>query len=248
MSLRRLSQLGVVAAVLTTVAEAAAQDSGIGGGQSAGDARSGPSWGRPEVVDSPQNDGPAAQGRNSVKLFDVYRSILSYQLDVGPIWTRRASETTPLSRRSNFQHQAPLASEIAIGSYFQTPSFKGPFFLTSEQATAFQILDGKSFLWSVFLNKLGGGIKFGPFEIEGKVALHTLTIDIMHAHPSIQILSPRVEAAVGLHIGRFRVDISGHTEYLWRWFGPDYYIRGVNIGLRLDRVRPKDPFPGGPPQ
>lgn len=247
MSLRRAASLGVAIALLLVTAKATAQDSGIGG-ISTGDVRSGPSWGRPEVVDSPQADGPAKQGKNSIKLFDSYRSILSYQLDIGPIWSRRASETTPLSRRTNFEHQAPLASEIAIGSYYQTPSFRGPFFLTSEQATALQILDGKSFLWSIFMNKLGGGVRFGPFELEGKVAIHALSVDIMHAQPSIQLLSPRVEAALGLHLGRFRVDISGHTEYLWRWFGPDYFIRGINIGLRLDRVRPKTPFPGGPPE
>lgn len=235
-----------MATLVVSAAEASAQDTG---GMGPGGTQSGPSWGPAQVTESPPNDeGPAKQGRNSIKLFDAYRSILSYQLDIGPIWSRRASSTTPLSRRTNFDHKAPLAGEIAIGSYYQTPSFKGPFFLTSEQATAFQILDDKSFLWSLFLNKLGGGLKLGPFEIEGKIALHTLSVDIMHAQPSIQILSPRVEAAVGLHIGRFRVDFSGHTEYLWRWFGPDYYVRGVNIGLRLDRVRPKTPYPGGPPE
>jgi hypothetical protein len=244
---RRFCPFGISAALVLFGSEAAAQDSGVGG-QSTGDARTGPSWGRPEVVDTPETQGPAKQGRNSIKLFDSYRSIISYQLDVGPIWTRRANDTTPLSRRTNFDHKAPLAGEIAIGSYYQTPSFKGPFYLTSEQGTAFLILDDKSFLWSIFLNKLGGGVKFGPFELEGKVGIHALSVDIMHAHPSIQLVSPRAEASLGLHLGRFRVDISGHTEYLWRWFGPSYYVRGINIGLRLDRARPKTPFPGGPPE
>ena len=245
--IRRICQFGAAIALVLAGRAALAQDSGIGG-MSTGDARTGPSWGRPEVVETPETTGPAKQGRNSIKLFDSYRSIISYQLDVGPIWTRRASETGVLSRRTNFEHRAPLASEIAIGSYYQTPGFRGPFYMTSEQGTALLILDDKSFLWSIFMNKLGGGVRFGPFELEGKVAIHALSVDIMHAHPSIQLVSPRVEAALGLHLGRFRVDISGHTEYLWRWFGPDYYVRGINIGLRLDRVRPKSPFPGGPPE
>ena len=235
---------GVFAILAFATREAAAQDSGIGG-MSTGDARTGPSWGRPDVEPSPEN-GPVKQGRNSIKLFDSYRSILSYQLDIGPLWTRRVSETTPLSRRTNFDHKAPLASEISFGSYYVTPSFKGPFYLTAEQATTVQIFDDKSFLWSIFTNKLGGGVKFGPFELEGKVGLYVISVDIMHAHPSVQLFTPRVEAALGFHVGRFRLDISGHTEYLWRWFGPDYSVRGINIGLRLDRVRPKNPLPGAP--
>lgn len=225
---------------------ASAQGAGMGGA-GVGGATSGPSWGRPDVVNSPETEGPTKQARNSVKLFDQYRSILSYQLDVGPIWSRRATETTPITDRRNFERGAPLASEIALGTTYSTDSFKGPFYLAASSRTSLRILDSKSFYWALFEEKLGGGIHVGPFDFEAKLRVHFLSIDIMQAQPSVQMLSPGVEAGVGLRLGRIRLDIKGHTEYLWRWFGPDYYIRGVTIGLRFDATRPKNPFPGAPP-
>jgi len=239
--MKRLVGIFVFAAVSIFGARASAQ--GMGGATGT----SGPSFGRPDVEATPES-GPVKQAKNSVKLFDVYRSILAYQMDVGPIWDRRASNTTPLSRRTNFEHRAPLAGELAFGSVLTTPSFKGPFYLTSEQLTVFRVLDAKSFAWSVFSEKLGGGVVLGPVEIEARIGVHALTVDIMHAQPSIELLSPRIEAGIGLHLGKIRVDIKGHSEYLWRWFGPDYVIRGVTLGLRFDRSHPKNPYPGAPPE
>jgi len=202
---------------------------------------------RNSAPDDPNSPAPPS-GPNSFKLFDSRRSILGYQLDIGPLWTRRGSETTALSRRTNFEHKAPLASEIAIGGYYQTPAFKGPFYMTSSQGMSLQIHDDKSFFWTLFLSKIGGGIKVGPFELEGKFGVHMLSADIIHAQASIQLLSPRAEAAAGIHVGPIRVDFSVHSEYLWRWFGPDYYVRGFNIGIRFDQKQPKTPFGNGPYQ
>ncbi|MBX3230437.1 MAG: hypothetical protein KIT84_03115 [Labilithrix sp.] len=182
-----------------------------------------------------------------MKLFDQYRSIVSYQLDIGPIWSRRATGTTPITDRRNFEHGAPLASEIGLGTSYTTNSFKGPFYIAATSRTSLRILDAKSFSWSLFEEKLGGGIHVGPIDFEAKFRVQFLSVDIMHAQPSVQMLSPGVEAGFGVRLGRIRLDIKGHSEYLWRWFGPDYYVRGVTIGLRLDATRPKNPFPGAPP-
>ena len=140
-----------------------------------------------------------------------------------------------------------IGYEIAFGTMHTTKSFKGPFFIASEQLVSFRILDDKSFSASLFEEKLGGGFSLGPLDFEAKVRVHFVTADIMHAQPSIQVMTPGAEAGVGFHLGRIRLDIKGHTEYLWRWFGPDYYIRGVTIGLRFDVNRPTNPFPGAPP-
>lgn len=241
--MRLVASIAAAAAVLSVARLASAQDAG---GMAPG-ATSGPSWGRPDVQNSPETQGPSPQGKNSVKLFDAYRSQISYQIDVGPIWVRRASETTPITRRRNFDHMAPLASELAFGTMYTTKAFKGPIFIATETLTSFRILDDKSFSWTLFEEKLGGGISIGPLDFEAKIRAHFIHVDIMHAQPSIQLLSPGVEAGFGFHLGRIRLDIKGHTEYLWRWFGPDYYIRGVTIGLRFDVNRPKNPFPGAPP-
>ena len=204
--------------------------------------------GAPPIEQPPQqqSDGPIPEAPNSIKLFDTYRSTLSYQLDIGPLWTRRASETTVLSRREDFRHRTSDAGEISLGSYTTTTSQKGPFYIASEALTTFRILDSKSFSWAIFAQKLGGGIALGPIEIDGKVGVDGLVVDIMHAQPSIQLLSPGVEAGVGIHLGTIRLDIKAHSEYLWRWFGPDYFLRSVTIGFRFDRPRPKTTPVGGP--
>ncbi len=234
--------------VLVAARESAAQDMGIGGAGPGG-SQTGPSGGRPDVVNSPEtdgDDGPKLSHR-SVKLFDSRKSIVGLQLDVGPIFARRVQDETPITVRRNFEHKAPLASEIGFGTVYVTPSFKGPFFLVGALKTVFRIVDDKSFSWSLFHQELGGGIKIGPFEPEVRLRLSVLTADIFHADPSIQLMSPGISAGFGIHVGKIRLDIKAHSEYLWRWFGPDYLIRGVTIGLRLDQSRPKTPFPGAPP-
>ena len=203
-----------------------------------------PSRGMPEVHDTPPSGEKPRQGGNSIKLFDTYNTTKSYQLDIGPIWHRQIQDETPELRLKNFERGAPLASEIGIGMAFTTPS--KPFFLVGRQRTILRILDDKSFSWSIFHQDLGGGLMLGPIEPEAGIGLSVLTADIFHAEPSIQLLTPRVSAGIGIHAGRFRVDIKGHAEYLWRWFGPDYLIRGITLGIRLDVPRPASPYPEAP--
>ncbi len=235
-----------VAACLFMARSAAAQDMGVGGAGPGG-ASSGPSWGRPDVVNSPETGEVPKESHRSVKLFDTRKSIVSWQLDVGPIWNRKVQETTPESDRKNFDHSAPLASEIGFGTVYTTP-YRDRFFMVGELKTLLRIVDAKSFSWSLFHQELGGGLILGPIEPEVRIRLSILSADIFHAEPSIQLLSPGVSAGFGVHVGKIRLDIKAHSEYLWRWFGPDYLIRGVTIGIRLDLTRPKTPFPGAPQQ
>lgn len=233
---RRAAAILSAAAALGTTTPASAQ---LGGGSG----RSGPVWGQPDVTNSPETTTPRESSR-SIKLFDERKSIISRQLDVGPIWARRVEDETPATRRKNFERGAPLAGEIALGTVYTTPSRRGPFFLVGALKTVFRIVDDKSFSWSLFHQELGGGLMLGPFEPEVRLRLSVISADIFHAEPSVQLLSPGVSAGFGLKLGKIRLDIKGHSEYLWRWFGPDYSIRGVTIGLRLDLTRPKAPFPG----
>lgn len=228
-------------AVLLSVCGAHAQDTG---GSGVGAGFSGPSGGFPTVHDTPPSGERPHEARGSIKLFDTYNTVRSYQLDIGPLWNRQVQDETFQQRLTGFERGAPLASEIGIGMAYTTPS--KPFFLVGRQRTILRILDDKSFSWSLFHQDLGGGLMIGPFEPEVQIGLSTLTVDIFHAEPSIQLFTPRVAAGVGIHMGRIRVDIKAHSEYLWRWFGPDYLIRGITIGLRFDVPRPKSPYPEAP--
>lgn len=222
---------------LAFAAPASAQ--GLGGG-----AVSGPSWGQPEVTNSPDSGRKPRESPRSMKLFDERKSIISRQLDIGPIWARRLQDETPLTQRQNFRRGAPLAGEIAFGATYTTPSMRGPFFLVGGLKTLLRIVDDKSFSWSIFHQELGGGLMLGPFEPEVKLRLSVFSADIFHAQPSVQLLSPGVSAGFGIHVGKIRLDVKAHSEYLWRWFGPDYALRGITLGFRYDLTRPTTPFPG----
>lgn len=229
----------IIAVVVLASPDAFAQAFEAGGGAIAG-----PSNGMPTMADTPPSGMRPKQAKNSFKLFDTDNTVRSYQLDIGPIWHRQVQDETPELRLKGFERGAPLASEIAAGTTFTT--IEKPFYLAGRQRTIFRIIDDKSFSWSLFHQDLGGGLMIGPLEPEAMIGLSVLTADIFHAEPSIQLFTPRVTAGFGIHLGPFRVDLKAHAEYLWRWFGPDYLIRGITLGLRLDAPRPKSPFPEAP--
>lgn len=206
--------------------------------------RSGP-W---TPASSPESGYETKLSERSIKLFDQRRSTTSLELSVGPIWTRRVGDPTPITLRSNFERGAPLAGEIAMGTVYTTPSSDRRFYLAGHQKTLLRVIDDKSFSWSLYHQELGGGIVIGPFEPEVRIRLSILTADIMHGQPSAQLFTPGVSAGVGIHAGKIRLDIKAHSEYLWRWFGPDYLVRGVTIGLRLDQNQPKSSLGAPGPQ
>jgi hypothetical protein len=257
--MKRVASSTTALAILLFASGAHAQDFGVGGA-SPSSGGMGPSSGRPNVVNTPESSEPVPQGKNSVKLFDSRRSIVSYQLDIGPIWHRKVQDESSIEGRTNFRRcvdangvaiatdcrdpGTAFAGEIGVGTNSVTP-YK-PFYMIGEIKTVFRIIDDKSFSWSLFNQELGGGMMIGPIEPEVRMGLSTLNLDIFHAEPSVSLFSPRVVAGVGIHLGKIRVDIKAHTEYLWRWFGPDYLIRGITIGIRLDQIRPKTPYPGAP--
>lgn len=165
----------------------------------------------------------------SVKLFDSKTSINSYVLSLGPVWTRKAEDATPAENRQNFEHGT---GEISLGSVTTTPL--GPFYISGSPRTLLRVLDSKKFSWAIFHEELAGGLRLGPLEPEVGIGASLLSVDVFNAEWSAQLFSPRVSAGVGLHLGKIKVDIKGHAEYLWRWFGPDYYVRGITLGVRFD--------------
>jgi hypothetical protein len=175
----------------------------------------------------------------SVKLFDLRRSVSAYTVDLGPIWARKTEDRAPGEKRENAE-RGP--GELSVGQSITTTW--GPFFLAGHQKTTFRIVDWKSYSWSIWVQELATGVKLGPFEPEVRIGAAFLTVDVFHAEWSFQLLSPRVAAGAAVRLGKIRVDIKAHSEYLWRWFGSDYLIHGVTLGFGLDIPRPKSPLEG----
>jgi len=216
---------------------------GVGGGGGSGtSAGSGPSQGPPGQMEQGKDvEGPQEAPR-SAKLFDSKRTTQSLQIDLGPIYYREAGKAGINAGgrgdggKSGYERGT---GELRLGVAITT-SWK-PFYLTGYQQTNLRVFDGSRAAWSIFTQQLSTGVYLGPFEPEVRIGFSLLTLDVFDGHYSIEAMSPRVAAAVGIHLGKIRLDIQTHTEYLWRWFGPDYLIRGVSLGLRLDVPRPKGP-------
>ena len=218
------------AALLSVATEASAQPTFPGLGGSAP--------GRATPDNSPESGPPPTESPRSVKLFDQRRSRSFYELDIGPLWLRKVDERAPGEERVNSDRGT---GEISFGTAMVNEGAKA-FFLVGVQRTLLRVADSKTFSWSPFVQDLGGGLRIGPLQPEVRIGLSLLTIDVFHGEWSAQLFSPRVMAGLGVALGKFRLDIKAHSEYLWRWFGPDYLVHGVTLGLRLEIPRPKSPF------
>jgi hypothetical protein len=181
-----------------------------------------------------ETSAPKARPRAGKALRDD-DTLATIALDIGPLWFRKVEDTTPRESVTNFERGT---GEVALGS--TSTAAYGPFYVAGSGRTILRSLDAKSFAWSIYHQDLAGGLRLGPLEPEARFGVSVLTVDVFRAEWSAELLSPRVSFGVGVHIGRVRVDVRAHAEYLWRWFGPDYLVRGLTLGVRLDVPRLKD--------
>jgi hypothetical protein len=197
----------------------------------------GPPQGVPQASDSnsPNQsiENPPEESPRSVKLFDQKRTVPGFEINLGPVWFRKAG---PHGEPRDWERgTGDILAGITITTHWK------PFYISGYQMTHFRVLDSKSFIWSVLSTGMGAGVRLGPFEPEARLGVGLIQLDAIHGEYNFSLLSPRVAMGVGLRLGKIRLDIQAHTEYLWRWFGPDYLIRGVSLGLRFDVPRPKGP-------
>ena len=133
----------------------------------------------------------------------------------------------------------PGVFEARFGKSQQTARY--PFFLAAYRWLDFRMFDDKSFALSA-IHEIGAGVALGPIEPEVRTGFQLFDVDVFHGGYSVSLLSPRVGAGVALNLVKFRLDISAYSEYLWRWFGPSYFVRGVVIGVSLDTPPPVRDF------
>ncbi len=182
---------------------------------------------------SAQAQEPAPQtgvGRGSVKIFDSKYSTYGFEAAAGPIWSHTVHE-------HDFDHHG---LDVYLGRSIESAA--SPFFITGHTGFDFRALDAKSFALTLVDNGATAGVVLGPLDLHTRVMVAIFTVDIMHAEPSFEMLSPKVGAGVGIHLGKLRVDVDGTSEFLWRWFGPSYYVRSISFAVRFDMPPPKSPM------
>ncbi len=176
---------------------------------------------------APERTGVA---KGSVKIFDSKYSTFGFEASAGPLWSHTVHE------HEWDQH----GLEVYLGRSIESVGSR--FFITGQSGFDFRALDSKSFALTVMGNGATAGVVLGPIDIHSRLWVSIFTVDIMHAEPSFEGLSPKVGAGVGIHLGKLRVDVDGTSEFLWRWFGPSYYLRAITFGVRFDTPPPKSPM------
>jgi hypothetical protein len=138
-------------------------------------------------------------------------------------------------------HQADYSSgvfELLLGQEVHTHRF--PFYALSTRASSIRVYDDKSF-GLAFLQDVGGGVAIGPLEPEWHVGAHLLELDVFHGSWNASLLSPRASVEIGLRAGKARFELIAYGQYLWRWFGESYLVRGVSLGLQIDEPKMRLP-------
>jgi hypothetical protein len=125
--------------------------------------------------------------------------------------------------------------ELGVGARVTTVAL--PFLLSVSLEPYLRVLDSKSYAASM-LQRVDVGLKLGPVVPEVGGGLSTITVDVVHGHWSAQLLSPRAEAGLFLHLGTLRIGAHAYGEYLWRWWGnTSFLVRGFDFVLGFDNKR-----------
>jgi hypothetical protein len=178
----------------------------------------------------PLNEGKRAKlSRRSVRLFDRDRSAYGAQVSGAVFSARNANE-----------REGKQGFEIAIGSTVATREGFAIIGGVADQIV-FRGFDSKSYGVSLLRHRIAASLKFGPFEPEASFGASLFHIDAFHGNWNFSMLSPRASAGLGIQLGPARVYADAYTEYLWRWFGDDYIVRGISFGVRLG-FKPASPF------
>lgn len=169
------------------------------------------------------------RGIGSVKLFDMLRATHESGISLSRFDYRPTSGT-------QWQRGWEFGGSIAITNRQE------PFFITGYQATALRVLDSKSYSLSVLQSGALVGCRVGPVEPEAGIAVSTIMVDLLHDDFSVGMFSPKVSAGFGIRLGDVRIGAHAYSEYLWRWFGTDLYLRGVELSVRIRRQPPGHPL------
>jgi hypothetical protein len=125
--------------------------------------------------------------------------------------------------------------ELGAGARVTTVAL--PFLLSVSIEPFLRVLDSKSYAASI-LQRVDVGLKLGPVVPEVGGGVSTITVDVVHGNWSAELLSPRAEAGLWLHLGALHIGAHAYGEYLWRWWGnTSFLIRGLDFVLGLDNKR-----------
>ena len=168
----------------------------------------------------PANADSAHPTRTSFKLFDLAAARADTALAAAYVQYRRTD-----------REQAGRGLELRGGPAFSWEA--GPLYVTSTSATALRVFSRRSYSLSILQNGGHAGLLLGPIDVGTGFAISVFNIDYLEDDLSFGMFTPRSLASAGVRFGPVRIGAQAHVEYLWRWFGRDYFVRGVAVTLDI---------------
>lgn len=81
------------------------------------------------------------------------------------------------------------------------------------------------------------GMKLDPIAVYSTVGFSGMIADIEDDRLNLSWFSPRAGAGVRFDAGDVTIIAEAHVDYLWRWFGDDVAVAGLEIGFLLPTER-----------
>jgi len=81
------------------------------------------------------------------------------------------------------------------------------------------------------------GMRLDPIAIYSTVGFSGMIADVDHDRLNLSWFSPRAGAGVRFDAGDITIIAEAHVDYLWRWFGDDVPVAGLEIGFLLPTER-----------
>lgn len=86
------------------------------------------------------------------------------------------------------------------------------------------------------------GMRLDPIAIYSTVGFSGMIADVDHERLNLSWFSPRAGAGVRVEMDDITIIAEAHVDYLWRWFGEDVPVAGLEIGFLLPaNRRPSEP-------
>ena len=168
-------------------------------------------------------------GHNSVRLFDQRTAERSGELHFGLFnWNQWGAQKSD--------------NGWEIGGGVTVLSRMRPFFLGGRAQLLVRVFGDDGLIITPFNYSAEVGASLGPLELFSQWGVSFVNFGPVKGQWSADSLSPRVAAGVALKLGVLRADAALYSEYMWRWFGPDYLIKGLAFTLRVDGGQYKSPL------
>lgn len=84
------------------------------------------------------------------------------------------------------------------------------------------------------------GMKLDPIAVYSTVGFSGMIADMDRERLNLSWFSPRAGAGIRFDAGDVMIIAEAHVDYLWRWFGDDVPVAGLEIGFLLPTERRHD--------